>query len=267
MKIFVSFLVVAISVGSLYAQEADSLNSSSIDQYNAGTNELAPVQDSVPSHNILEPDELSKISEYRSEKVSIRKFDHEKWKKVIGKTSYGQKEPEKKEREEKNTTPSIPWGGEVLKVIFYVLVFGIIALIIYLVARNSSSLDYKLKRNKLQGEDLAKPIENIEALDVDSLLRETLAAGNLKLAVRLYYLGLLKKLNEVGSIVWKRDKTNHDYLAELFSQNYFFEEIKILTLAYEEVWYGDHTITRERFDQLSLNFEAIDQKINMPPQP
>jgi hypothetical protein len=40
----------------------------------------------------------------------------------------------------------------------------------------------------------------------------------------------------------------------------------MLTLAYEEVWYGDHRITREKFEQVSAHFETIQQRINVPPQ-
>ena len=80
--------------------------------------------------------------------------------------------------------------------------------------------------------------------------------------VRIYFLGLLKKLNEGGLIVWKKDKTNRDYLAELFSKEDFFDEVKKVTLAYEQVWYGDHSLSVELYHQLMEEFKAIDSRLN-----
>ena len=43
---------------------------------------------------------------------------------------------------------------------------------------------------------------------------EALAAGNFSLAVRLYYLQVIKTLSEQNAIAWSREKTNRDYLHE-----------------------------------------------------
>ena len=74
--------------------------------------------------------------------------------------------------------------------------------------------------------------------------------------------GLLKKLNEEGFIVWKKDKTNRDYLTELFSKPNYFEEVRRLTLAYEQIWYGDHTLPVESYQKLITEFKSIDQKLH-----
>jgi hypothetical protein len=97
------------------------------------------------------------------------------------------------------------------------------------------------------------------------LLAQARSAGNFKLAVRFYFLSILKKLHNSGIISWKRDKTNRDYLYELFSRNYYFEEIRRLTNSYEEVWYGEHVLTEESFQVLTEDFERIHDKLKTPP--
>jgi hypothetical protein len=104
-------------------------------------------------------------------------------------------------------------------------------------------------------------VENIEKLDIDAMLDKARAEKNYKTAVRLYYLRLLQGLAQRGMISWKKDKTNREYLGELLSRNFFFEEIRGLTLTYESVWYGDHTLRTDTFDGLVSRFERMHQQI------
>ena len=90
---------------------------------------------------------------------------------------------------------------------------------------NSISLNLKIKREELKKEDIQDGVENIEDVDIESLLARAREEGNFKIAIRLYYLLLLKKLHTLNVIVWKKDKTNRDYLSELFSRNFYFDEI------------------------------------------
>jgi len=214
------------------------------------------------------PDVLPGTVDYKAKKVSVRNFDNEKWKTIAGSTNYEEKPeeiPEEKEEpeEEKETeraTQSTPWSGEILRAISFVLIIVIVLALLYFLLKNVT-FDTKLRSRSMEVHDLVAQVENIEDLDIQTLLQKTLAEGNLRLAVRLYYLGLLKKLNDVGLITWKRDKTNRDYLFELFPKEYYFEEVEKLTLAYEQVWYGEHPITRESFQTLSNSFETVDQKL------
>lgn len=274
---FLSCIVLVFIAASVYAQD-DSVTtfeeneySNPIDESTQDTeSEDQPEEPAVPAHTLIAPENLPKTEEYKREKISVRKFDRQKWKEIVGKTVYTEKQerqkPEDEEKKESVSPVNLPWAAAILQPLFYVLIIGLIALLIYFVVRNSSSLSYRLRKDSLTGEDITKPIENIEELDINTPLQDALAAGNLKLAVRLYYLLLLKKLNEAEIISWKKDKTNRDYLDELFSRNYQYDEIRYLTRAYEEVWYGDHAITRELFDKISMRFENVREQINVPRQ-
>jgi hypothetical protein len=213
-------------------------------------------------HQLLGPEELESTREYQSGKMEVREFDERKWKKIVGSADYSEKPPEVPKRQ---FSPDIsaPWGSSVLRLIAYVVIAGVIILLLYLVFRNMS-FNLKLKKTKGTHEDFEKPVENIEEIDIQALLQKAIADKNFRLAVRLYYLGLLKKLNEMGMIAWKKDKTNRDYLMELFSKDYYFDDIKQLTLSYEQVWYGERTLTTESFQKITRGFEMVQQKINTP---
>jgi hypothetical protein len=139
----------------------------------------------------------------------------------------------------------------------------VVVLLLYLIIKNIR-FDVKLRKTKVTREDFEVPVENIEEIDIELLLQQARRDGNYRLAVRLYYLGLLKKLNEMGKIVWKKDKTNRDYLTELFQREYHFDEIKELTLSYEKVWYGEHGLTPDSFQTITSGFESVYQKMNTP---
>ena len=82
--------------------------------------------------------------------------------------------------------------------------------------------------------------ENIHELDFPTQLREAEEAGNLRLAVRLGYLALLKQLSDRHLIDWQPDKTNQTYLRELAIQRPNLRPpFAETTRQFEYVWYGE----------------------------
>jgi hypothetical protein len=243
------------------AQEADSITVEASPEYMEEENENSEDEAEVV---VIAPSELEQTKNYKEEKIHIQKFDKKQWKKIVGNTSYNEKkkekEKEKEKDEKKSTSISSPWSGPILTVIFYVVIIAIVLLILWSILKNVS-LDMKLKKNADLGDDAAN-IENIEVVDIDSFLKKARAEKNYRLAIRLYYLGLLKRLNETGAINWKKDKTNLDYLTELFTRDYHYSDIKRVTLAYEEVWYGERVLTDDTFAIVSQSFENIFSKLN-----
>lgn len=215
------------------------------------------------AHALVEPKYLPGTRSYQSEKLDVRKFDEANWRKAVGDRDYNEK-PKKMYNTKSSGGSSpvsiAPWAGAVFQVIFYVVIAGIVVLLLYLVFRNMS-FDVKLKRTGTVNENFDTPVENIEAIDIQSMLVRAKLEGNFRLAVRLYYLKLLKQLNHIGMINWKKDKTNRDFLSELLSKNYYFDEVRRLTVSYEQVWYGERLLTSDSFQQISNRFEDIYQKI------
>ena len=236
----------------VYAQESDFF----IDSLAVETE--ITLSDSETAGRLMSPVELESTKGYQSEEMYLHDFDERKWKAIVGDINFLE-EPKEKEKEEEKQ--SQPWSGPLLRLISYTVVIGVILILIYYVLQYIS-FDEKIRRSAIEVNDDQAPVEDIAILDTSRLLEQAKLDKNYKLAVRLYYLELLKQLNARGAIVWKKDKTNRDYLTELMSANFFFDEIRRLTTSYEAVWYGDHMLGQNSFETLSGRFETIYLKIS-----
>ncbi|QKG57483.1 DUF4129 domain-containing protein [Hymenobacter sp. BRD128] len=104
------------------------------------------------------------------------------------------------------------------------------------------------RRDALDYETLS---ENIHELDFPTQLREAEEAGNLRLAVRLGYLALLKQLSDKNLITWQPDKTNQTYLREVASQRPALRPpFAELTRQFEYVWYGELPLTPPQYTEV-----------------
>ncbi|GAB3636962.1 hypothetical protein GCM10027422_25520 [Hymenobacter arcticus] len=100
--------------------------------------------------------------------------------------------------------------------------------------------------------------ENIHELNFAEAIAQAEATGNLRLAVRLGYLHLLKQLTDRDLIAWQPDKTNQAYLLELAaSYPAAHPAFAQLTRQFEYSWYGELPVSAAgyqavRADQLRL---------------
>lgn len=216
-------------------------------------------EEEVPEHYLVAPDQLRSTQEYRDGDINVNKFDIQKWREVTGGIDYTEEmddEPEPVEFE----PSTIPWNYGILKVIAYAIIIILIVFILYYISKNIS-VSYKLSKRKAAAvADLSGDVENIEELDIQALLQKAITERNFRLAVRLYYLDLLKRLNEASFIHWKKDKTNREYLSELSSYAHY-EDVRKLTLAYERIWYGEYILSEISFGKLAEGFESMHQRL------
>lgn len=93
-------------------------------------------------------------------------------------------------------------------------------------------------------------LENLEQYldetDITPFLQAALNAQNYALAVRLYYLQIIKNLAASGLIRWSKEKTNRDYLHEMRAHR-LHDECRRLTAHYERVWYGNQSPDAQAF--------------------
>lgn len=104
--------------------------------------------------------------------------------------------------------------------------------------------------------DLEHIEENLHVAELDPLIQRAIAQENYPMAIRLYYLAILKKLSEQKLVVWKKDKTNRDYLRELGLSplNQPFQES---TRDFEWVWYGDGAVGKQEFLRMEGQFQKM----------
>jgi hypothetical protein len=257
--ILVPLLVIAAT--TLQAQEDTTYVEEAV-EYEDG--EGYSEEDEEP-HTLVNPDQLNSTKEYQSEKVYHKAFDEKKWRDIVGDNNYREDIEEEEEEENESSSqmrmPSMPWGGEALKAIGYGLIIAIVLFLLYYIVRN-------IKVNP-KAKFVITPFNNdqhddIQEMDLAALLRQALDSKNYRLAVRFYFLTLLKSLHDAGKIRWEKDKTNREYLSELFNREFHYDEVRLLTRGYEEVWYGEHSVPDEALLSLIAGFETINAKINPP---
>jgi hypothetical protein len=103
--------------------------------------------------------------------------------------------------------------------------------------------------------------QHIFETEFDRFLRNALSSGDYKLAVRIYYLKIIKSLAEHKLIKWKKDKTNATYLREMRQHN-LYEEFRNLTAMYEKIWFGDIMFTESDFGVLKPTLDDSINKFN-----
>jgi hypothetical protein len=138
-----------------------------------------------------------------------------------------------------NGTSSTQGGRTAWNVVFYILAIGLLVFaVLKLLQLDVARLFGRSARARGLGYTVGG--EDIHALDFGAALAEAEAAGQLRLAVRLGYLQLLKQLTDQHLIDWLPDKTNQTYLRELAAARPdLHPAFAELTRQFEYVWYGE----------------------------
>ncbi len=105
-------------------------------------------------------------------------------------------------------------------------------------------------RNILRYEEVAT---DIQRADFEKLIGEALQSGDRRLAIRFYYLWLLKSLTQHDHIEWDIEKTNSDYLREIKDEN-LRERFSYLSYLYNNIWYGEFEVDDHIFDKTQNAF-------------
>ena len=145
----------------------------------------------------------------------------------------------------------------------YYIIIGIgVCLATYILMRVSGISTSSLLRGKARAVPLhySESTEDIHLYDFDSEIEKAVAAGNYRLAVRLYYLYTLKQLHDAHLINWKIEKTNSAYLGEI-PDGERRQLFGLLTRRFEYIWYGNFYIDTNAFNELSAQFKQFKKAI------
>ncbi len=152
------------------------------------------------------------------------------------------------------------------------LIFALLALVASILAilllrmwrRRRMSSPEVVGRAVAAAPDLTK--EDVQADELPSdewlaLARELLAKGELRLALRAFYLSTLAGLAQREIITLARFKSNRDYEGEVkrraHSQPEVIEAFAQNMTVFESAWYGMHEVTREAVEHFITNHERI----------
>ncbi|MFN8283556.1 MAG: hypothetical protein U0U67_10100 [Chitinophagales bacterium] len=201
---------------------------------------------------------------YQNEQLKQEELNKTKWNELrkdlkidepLPKPKEEKKEVKKKESKginvPKKWIPFIKWSA-----------FGIIIALLLFIVLKILGINPFIKtndRNKIVI-DIENIEENLDLADIDPFLYEAIKSKNYKLVIRLYYLMIIQKLALKEKIVWKKSKTNRNYLKEMQTKK-GFEKFKMLTIAYERTWFGADEITENIYNEIQPEFVNYLQNI------
>lgn len=199
------------------------------------------------------------------EQVSEEVLNHEQWEELSENIDYTEtyKEFEKKDKtlKEKKRKERNPINLHALKPILIAIIIGILAVLLFLVMNKF----FKFFDERVTNTELKATVENLDEnihnADFDYLLNQALSNNEFKLAIRILYLKIIKQLSDNQSITWKREKTNSHYVREMASGK-LGKPFAFLTLVYEEAWFSDHLIDRNKYEQISDHFFTFINKLS-----
>ena len=151
----------------------------------------------------------------------------------------------------------------ILKFILQVLPYLILGIALYFI------LKFFLRMNTSESEMDDVNIASIYATDdeklinsknLEQLIKDAVEAKEYRLAIRFYYLFVLKKLADKEMIIWQQEKTNEDYLAEVSNENLKPDFTKSTRL-YDFVWYGNFNINETEFLKAQQLFTSLTKRI------
>lgn len=107
---------------------------------------------------------------------------------------------------------------------------------------------------EIQEEDLQS------AGEYEEKIRAAIAAGEIRQAVRWWYLYTLFQLANRQLITPGREKTNNDYLRSMRNTPYY-KTFSTLTLDYEYIWYGGFDISEDNFRAMDQQFRDFNHQL------
>lgn len=94
---------------------------------------------------------------------------------------------------------------------------------------------------------------NIHTINFKTLISEAENNNNYRLAIRYYYLWLLKQLTHEELIEYDVEKTNSDYKNEITSET-IKNEFTYTSYLYNYIWYGEFDVNQEQFSKAKHAF-------------
>jgi hypothetical protein len=209
---------------------------------------------------------------YQNESLKVKKVNQAAWKASAQGMKFSKKPKAKKTKKKKETNntngtgtappppprePSTFTFKDFAQTTLIFLAVIILAFVIFkVVAGDAILVNKEVKRRRPV--TLAEIETNLQEADVEGFLKQALVDKNYRLAIRLYYLAIIKELSGKGAIEWKKEKTNGDYMRELRSKTHpKLKDFRAVTRIFEYVWYSDMAFDGGQFEEVRINFKDL----------
>ena len=158
-------------------------------------------------------------------------------------------------------TPSEPLDLSWLGVLKWLLLGLLAAAIVYFIVKGDFNFNFKRKVNEEIADDITEETkietaEQLRNIGFEEQIQRAESQQNYRLATRLYYLWLLKKLIDGKQIKFHINKTNRDYCQEMRANKYI-DDFEKCTSFYNYVWFGEFNIDEATYAKIQTQFRTL----------
>ncbi|HZI02120.1 MAG TPA: DUF4129 domain-containing protein [Flavisolibacter sp.] len=173
---------------------------------------------------------------------------------------YVNEKPERAEPKEQkiDSSKSVINKNWFRNLMWLLIVGGFLAVLIWFIISSDIKLFKRQVASVSENED---DLDNQSIFDIafESELQKALTANDYRLGIRLLYLQMLRNLSEREIIQYKVDRTNNDYLMQLYGSPYYKSFLQ-LTRHFEYSWYGQFPVDSAAFDRIQSDFFTFKQR-------
>lgn len=156
---------------------------------------------------------------------------------------------EPKRRRNNETHTSTGFGGDFGSFFLIVLLALAIGVIIYILLVKKPIEGASRTINYVQDIDPT----TVQLSELEIKIVEAESENDYRIAVRYYFIWVLKELSDSNSITWKKKKTNHHYLSETLGKPFYLGFHKIVNL-FEYIWYGKYILSEKEYAVVKKDF-------------
>lgn len=146
-----------------------------------------------------------------------------------------------------------------IRIIIMLLLLAGLGFLVYWFMKNNG-IGFFRKPQLIEGLTEVHEEELHSAQEYEEKIKAAIAAGEMRQAIRWWYLYTLFQLAGRELIVPGREKTNNDYLRSMRSTPYY-KKFATLTLDYEYIWYGGFDVSEENFRNINQEFRNFNNTI------
>lgn len=170
-----------------------------------------------------------------------------------------------KDLTERENTPPIHVDRPLLTIIMKFITILIAAVALALLLKHFLGFggipwNKKIKPQELSEVKLKTIEENLHEAELDQYIRQAIEQEKYAMAIRLYFLAILKELSLLRVIRWKKNKTNREYLQELQNEP-DYAGFQHTARIFERVWYGNRAINAMEFQDAEAPFVRFLQRL------
>lgn len=206
---------------------------------------------------------------YKNEPLAAQTFDGNKWKASTDGMQYTKKVQAKKTKKQNATNTGTGFApppqpieapftfrqfAQTVLIFFAVIILAFI--VFKAIAGDAVLVNKQIVKNRQISLDQVET--NLHEADVEGFLQKALTEKDYRLAVRLYYLAIVKELSLKHAIEWKKDKTNGHYMNELRAKKHpQIQEFRNVTRIFEYVWYSNMDFDGKKFEEVRIAFKDL----------